>query len=74
MLTAEGLRPATLLVDRERIADIRDWVDVPAGVTLRDFGDLVLLPGLVDSHVHVDDPGRDWKASKPPLRPQPRVE
>lgn len=61
MLTAEGLRPATLLVDRERIADIRDWVDVPAGVTLRDFGDLVLLPGLVDSHVHVDDPGRDWE-------------
>lgn len=27
-----------------------------------DFGDLVVLPGLVDSHVHVNEPGRtDWE-------------
>ncbi len=27
-----------------------------------DFGDLVIMPGLVDSHVHVNDPGRsEWE-------------
>ncbi|MGA9671365.1 MAG: allantoinase AllB [Terracidiphilus sp.] len=61
VLTAEGLRPATLVVEGERIAAVREWDDVPAGVPLRDFGELVLLPGLVDSHVHINDPGRDWE-------------
>ncbi len=29
---------------------------------LQDFGDLVLLPGLVDSHVHINEPGRtEWE-------------
>ena len=28
----------------------------------RDFGDLVVMPGLVDSHVHVNEPGRaEWE-------------
>ena len=30
--------------------------------TLRDYGDQVLLPGLVDSHVHINEPGRtEWE-------------
>lgn len=27
-------------------------------VQVEDFGDLVLMPGVVDSHVHVNEPGR----------------
>jgi allantoinase len=35
---------------------------VPPGARLEDFGDDVLLPGLVDTHVHVNDPGRtEWE-------------
>jgi allantoinase len=49
VLTPEGLKPATLLVEGENIS------------ALRDFGDLIILPGLVDSHVHINDPGRDWE-------------
>ena len=62
VLTADGLRPAALLVEDERIAGVVGWNELPAGVALRDFGDLVLLPGLVDSHVHINEPGRtEWE-------------
>src|SRR6202167_25916 len=36
--------------------------DVPAGVPVFDAGDFVLMPGLVDTHVHINEPGRaDWE-------------
>jgi allantoinase len=61
-LTAEGLAPAALLVEDERITEVRSWDGAPAGATMRDFGDAVLLPGLVDSHVHINEPGRtEWE-------------
>lgn len=35
---------------------------IPADAGVQDFGDLAILPGLVDSHVHINDPGRtDWE-------------
>src|SRR5580704_15060354 len=61
VLTADGLRSATVLVEGERIAGVDAWDDVPVATPLRDFGDLVLLPGLVDPHVHINDPGREWE-------------
>lgn len=62
VLTPQGLRPATLLVESERIAEVRDWNNVPTAAMLHDFGTSVLLPGLVDSHVHINEPGRtEWE-------------
>jgi allantoinase len=56
-----GVRPAAVHADGERIVAVAGYDDAPAGaVTLAD--DEVLLPGLVDSHVHVNEPGRtEWE-------------
>lgn len=61
VLTANGLRPAALIVEGEKIEAMRAWDDVVSAGEVRDFGDLILLPGLVDTHVHINDPGRDWE-------------
>jgi allantoinase len=53
-----GLRPATVHVRAGVIAAITD--DQPPGTV--ELGDRMLLPGLVDTHVHVNEPGRtDWE-------------
>lgn len=54
--------PATLVVEEGRFAEIRDGADSLPAVDVQDFGDAVLLPGLVDSHVHINEPGRtEWE-------------
>ena len=61
VVTPEGVRPATILVDSGKITAIHEWDASTSGATLHDFGNLVLLPGMVDTHVHINDPGRDWE-------------
>lgn len=52
-------RPALIRIEGGRIGDIAPFIP-DADVVVPD--DAVLLPGLVDSHVHFNDPGRaDWE-------------
>jgi imidazolonepropionase-like amidohydrolase len=47
--------PSTILVRDGRIAEVRDGHQpAPAGATLIDLRDRFVLPGLIDSHVHLD--------------------
>ncbi|WP_371655454.1 MULTISPECIES: allantoinase AllB [unclassified Streptomyces] len=63
VITPDGTRPASVAVAGGVIAAVLPYdAEVPAGARLEDFGDDVLLPGLVDCHVHVNDPGRtEWE-------------
>jgi len=62
MVLPDGVRPATILIRDGRIVSIGAFSDRPAGVPALDAGAHVVLPGAVDTHVHVNDPGRaDWE-------------
>jgi len=62
IVTPEGIRPATIYIEHGRIARVGGVDDPATGNGVVDAGDLVVMPGLVDTHVHVNDPGRtDWE-------------
>jgi allantoinase len=61
-VTPEGVRPAAVHIRDGVIRRVTEWDDVPRHAAVEDAGDLVVMPGLVDTHVHVDDPGRaEWE-------------
>ena len=61
-VTPDGERPAAVAVRDGRIVAVEAY-DAPIdAVTDTDLGDVALLPGLVDTHVHVNEPGRtEWE-------------
>ncbi len=62
VVTPEGIQPAAILVDGERIQAVVSSEQVSGRYKIRDFGEAAILPGLVDSHVHINDPGRaEWE-------------
>src|SRR6195256_5519290 len=59
VITPDGIRPAAILVKGEQIQVVVSPDQVPSeGYKIHDFGQAAILPGLVDSHVHINDPGR----------------
>ena len=57
----DAVRPASIHIENGRIVRIEGWSASLAGERT-DFGDLVVSPGLVDTHVHVNEPGRtEWE-------------
>jgi allantoinase len=62
VVTPQGVCPAAVLVDGERIQGVVSPAEVPPGAVRHEFGDAAILPGLVDSHVHINEPGRtEWE-------------
>ena len=67
IVTPDGIRPGAILLRDGKISSNVPADDLPDHAELRDFevrdfGDSAILPGLVDSHVHINDPGRsEWE-------------
>jgi allantoinase len=65
----DGVRPADIHIANGVIASVTTPnLQLPASnlqspaSNLQDFGDLVIMPGIVDTHVHVNEPGRtNWE-------------
>ena len=59
----EGERAAALLIDEGKIERIVEYSsDDPTGASVFDVPELVVSPGLVDTHVHINEPGRsEWE-------------
>ncbi len=59
VMVGDTIRPARVeIADGHVTAVVDPAIPAAAGVDVHDVGDLVVLPGLVDSHVHVNEPGR----------------
>lgn len=62
VVTPEGVRPATLWLEAGRIVASEDYQRQPSGPAVIDAEDRFVSAGLVDTHVHVNEPGRtDWE-------------
>lgn len=63
VLTPEGLRPAALHILGGRIRAVSPpGASVAPDVKVVDAGRLLVTPGVVDSHVHINEPGRtEWE-------------
>lgn len=65
----DGVRPAAILVRDGRIVHIGAHHEQATAIPVLDAGDLVILPGLVDTHVHVNEPGRtEWEGFRTATR------
>ncbi len=69
IVTPQGTRPGALLVEEEKIRAICRPSEVPSDATVQDCANDALLPGLVDTHVHINQPGRtEWEGFRTATR------
>jgi allantoinase len=62
VVTPKGVHPATVLLQSGSIEAVAGYNDLPSGKHVYDAGESVVMPGLVDTHVHINEPGRtDWE-------------
>jgi allantoinase len=62
VVTPEGTAPAAVAISDGVVTAIHDHGAGPDSPRRLDVGDAVLLPGGVDTHVHVNEPGRtEWE-------------
>ena len=62
VVTPDGEGPAAIHVRGGVIVAISAFDEVPSGATIHEAGDFAVMPGLVDTHVHINEPGRtEWE-------------
>jgi allantoinase len=62
VITPHGEQDAAVVIDAEHIAAIKPLSELSANIPVEDLGNLALLPGLIDVHTHINEPGRtEWE-------------
>lgn len=62
VVTPEGERPAAIRIRGGVITSVSGFDDIPAGCAVHEAGESAVMPGLVDTHVHINEPGRtEWE-------------
>ena len=57
-----GEFPATVTIKNGKIISVRNGKHMPENGEWIDAGNDVLIPGLIDAHVHINEPGRtEWE-------------
>jgi allantoinase len=62
VITPEGEKPAAIHIRGGVITVVAGFEDIPAGCAVHEAGESAVMPGLVDTHVHINEPGRtEWE-------------
>jgi allantoinase len=62
VVTPEGVKAATVHIRNGKITAVRGHDDIPIRASVYEAPESVVMPGLVDTHVHINEPGRtDWE-------------
>ncbi|MBL7940028.1 MAG: allantoinase AllB [Flavobacteriales bacterium] len=62
VITPSGVVEATLVLADGKITDVLPGRVEPEGIPFESFGDKVIMPGVIDAHVHINEPGRtEWE-------------
>ncbi len=69
VVTPDGVRRGAVLSEQGRIAGVCSADEIPPHYSIHNLGRSAVLPGLVDSHVHINEPGRTawegfWTATR----------
>ncbi len=62
VVTPTGVVQATLILADGKIQDVLPGRVEQKGISFESFGDQVIMPGVIDAHVHINEPGRtEWE-------------
>jgi allantoinase len=62
VVTPEGVRAASIHIAEGRIVRLGAWEDALPDTSTVDAGESIVMSGLVDTHVHINEPGRtEWE-------------
>ena len=62
LVLPDGVRPGCIVFDEGRIVALETFAAPPPDAALLDYSDYLVLPGLIDVHAHINEPGRtEWE-------------
>ena len=62
IITPSGIRPGYIIINDGVIEDVVEQLSSVSEVTVTDVGNAVVMAGIIDPHVHINEPGRtDWE-------------